>query len=260
MPREHGAWSMLAQPFLCALILAGQAGWALLPAMAAMVAGFLLRTPLVTLARQQWVWRGEEKPETSEARRWVVVLGIVLAGSAALLSGVWPWRDLAWLGAGAMALTGVSVWVSVRNRQRSIAFQVVSAAALSGSAVVGSLAGMGAIAGWAWWLWGLCWAHAAAAILVVHARLEARMGKPRTRAAGWAQIGLLGAGAAFGLMREGWIAAALILVAAAHLWSLWRLGDPEELKRPLKSVGWRAVAVSAAYSALVVAGLWSRRG
>jgi PadR family transcriptional regulator, regulatory protein PadR len=257
MPREHGAWSMLAQPFVCALILAGRLSWAVIPAAAAMAAVFLLRTPLVTLARQRWIWR-EERPETAGARRWIGGLGVVLAGSAAVLGAVGPWREWAWMGAGATALTGLSVWVNVRNRQRSIPFQVASAAALSGSALAGSVAATGRIEGWAWWLWGLCWAHAAAAILVVHARLEARIGKPRQQTARWAQIALLVAGAAFAGTFKWWIAAALIGVAAAHLWSLWRLSDPEELKRPLKSVGWRAVAVSVGFSAMVVAGLWTR--
>jgi hypothetical protein len=259
MPREHGAWSMLAQPLVCALVLGGRVSWALIPAVAATAAVFLLRAPLVTLARQRWIWQ-EEKPETAGARRWVAALAAVLAGSAALLWTVWPWRELAWMGAGAIVLTGLSVWVSVRNRQRSIVFQVASAAALSGSALVGSVAVTGQIEGWAWWLWGMCWAHAAAAILVVHARLDARMGKPRPGAARWAQLALLSAGAAFAVRGDGWNAAALTGLAAAHLWSLWRLGDPEELKRPLRSVGWRAVVVSVGYSGMVVAGLWARRG
>ena len=68
LPREHGAWGLLLMPFLCAAVLARRAEWLLLPALGLALLGFILREPLVTLARQRWVWR-EEKPESVAAAR-----------------------------------------------------------------------------------------------------------------------------------------------------------------------------------------------
>jgi hypothetical protein len=68
----------------------------------------------------------------------------------------------------------------VKNRQRSTLFQIASAAALTSSSLATSLSATGAIAPWCWWLWLLMAMQATAGILVVHARLDARIASRRT--------------------------------------------------------------------------------
>ena len=67
LPREHGAWGMLLQPFAAAAVVAAEWTPALGAALGAMLAVFLAREPLLVLARQRWVWR-EPRPETEIGR------------------------------------------------------------------------------------------------------------------------------------------------------------------------------------------------
>ena len=82
-PREHGAWELLLQPFVAAAILAGFWHWLLLPTLALVLLGFLLKEPLVVLARQRWVWRSPDQ-QTPVAWRWLAVVPLTLVAYSAL--------------------------------------------------------------------------------------------------------------------------------------------------------------------------------
>src|SRR5581483_11660514 len=84
IPRAHGAWAMLLQPFVAALLVYHRVSWAVRPALAAVVLVFLIRDPPTILARQKWVWRGE-RPESAVARRYLAVEFLLLAMSGGLL-------------------------------------------------------------------------------------------------------------------------------------------------------------------------------
>lgn len=251
---------MLAQPFLCALILAREWSWYALPAAAAAAAVFLVRIPLITLARQRWVWTAPH-PETALAWRWLAGLGAALLVCAAVLAQRWPIALLLGCGALATALTTFAVWMTVRNRQRSVALQVVSAAGLTGSCAAACLSVLGTMPGWGWWLWGLSAAHAAAGILVVHARLEARIAarKKLDQPNPWRKPALIAQAvllvlAPVAALRSPWLGAALALSAVVHLRALARLA--ETVDTPLTTVGLRALGLSCAVSALLILGLW----
>lgn len=263
MPREHGATAMLLIPFGSAAILARQWRWEEVAALLAAACIFAAKDPLVVLARQRWVWK-QRRPESRAAKRWLIGEGILLAACGPVLAATWPWWTLAAFGAGTLAFSALAVMVSVRNRQRSALFQIASACALTATSLACCLSATGAIQEWCWWLWALCALQATAGILVVHARLEARIAArkqgaqravyrvPAVRSCAALMIGSVAAG----IGRQPWIAAALLMAAAGYLYELRRQREAASLQMPLTRLGLQAMSVSIAYAALVVAGLW----
>jgi len=252
---------MLAQPAVCALLIAWRWHWSVLPTLIVAAAMFLVREPLIVLARQKYVWR-DPKPETPIARRWIVALAPIIALSGSLLLLRW---QLTWLTAfafGSLALTAYAVWMTVHNRQRSIRLQIVSAFGLTSTGLAVSLSLLNSITTWACWLWLLSAAQAAAGILLVHARLEARIAaKTRKtesvaffRAAAWMQAALIPLGLLAGFLSY-WLTAAMLLPAAVHAYELKTLHTPAAMATPLRTIGFRAMGLSIAVSLLLVIGL-----
>jgi hypothetical protein len=150
VPREHGAWAMLLQPFLGTLIVLHKLAWPL-SALAVVVLVFLVRDPLTVLARQGV---GVARPAAGErlAIRYLAVELVLLAVAGAVLALVWPLWILALLW-GARLVRSLS-WLTVRNRQRAVWLQAMSAAGLSSSALAACLAVSGSVPAWGWWMWG----------------------------------------------------------------------------------------------------------
>lgn len=267
LPREHGAWGLLLQPFVAAVILARFWDWRLLPALALVLLGFILKDPLVVLARQRWVWR-TRNPQTPVAARWLVyeLIGIAIC-LAPLLPGT-PLVPFAALALAALGMTGMAVWFTLRNKQRSVGLQIVSAGGLTTSALLVALIDTGHIPTWAWQLWAVLSLHAAAAILTVHARLRMKIaakggapkrGAPDTnprRAAAWAQAAQVGAAVVCVFAGVPLLALPLSLSAASGCAELYRLRLPASLDEPLKRVGYRALTASIAHSLLLIGVLW----
>ena len=131
------------------------------------------------------------------------------------------------------------------------------------------LSATGHIAPWCWWLWALLAAQAATGILVVHARLDARIdarialkGKipddRKFRRAAWVAIAVLLAAALAAIFHfhRPYIAAALILAAIGYTYDLRAQRTPANLEMPLKTVGLRALTLSSVYAILLIVGLW----
>jgi hypothetical protein len=253
LPREHGAWGMLLQPFAAAAILAGRWTPALPVALLAALAVFLMREPLLVLARQHWVWR-ERRPETPRAWRWLAAELAVAAAAGVYLFRTLPPLPLAMLGAAAAGMTLLSVWVALRNRQRAVPFQLAVAASLGANALLAALAATGAVPLWAWLLWALLTLHSAAAIFVVHARLAARTADARRAyraAVRFDAVQLaIGAGVFFALGL--FPASPLLFSTAVNAWELRRIGRTE----PLTRVGFRTLGFSLAHTGLAIAVLW----
>lgn len=256
LPREHGAWSLLVTPFVAALLVAGRVNWTVAAALGAVLAVFLLRAPLVTLARQRWVWR-ERREESAEARRWLLWLGPCLAVFGGWLLWEWGWAAV-WMGAAALGLTGGAVWMTVRNRQRSAWFQVLSSAGLAFSAVAAARAAMGHFPLWSWVLWGLCGLHGACGVLVVHARLDGIVSRKKVEAAGtlgrsaWVGLWVSGLVTLLVFLWKPWVAAAPALATVAQGVELKYM----DLDAPLRRVGLRAMTVSIVHALMLV---WALR-
>ncbi|MCC6292513.1 MAG: YwiC-like family protein [Bryobacterales bacterium] len=260
-PREHGAISMLAQPAVCAALIAWRWHWVVIPALAAAAAMFLVREPLVVLARQRWLWR-DAKPETPVARRWVATLAPVMAACGVAMAARWRLSWVIAFGAGAVAMTAYAVWMTLQNRQRSVGLQIISAFGLTSTGMAVAMSLENTVPQWAVWLWLLSAAQAAAGILVVHARLEARIAAKAKRAespvymrAAWVMQAAM---AALGVAAW-WVsplaAAAMLLPAAVHAYELKTIRTEEAMATPLRTIGFRAMGLSIAVSLLLIAGL-----
>lgn len=263
LPREHGATAMLLTPIVCAAILARTWHWAELATLAAAFAALAAKDPLVVLLRQQFVWKQPNR-ETPGARRWFVGWASLFCLSGTVLLTVWPWHATVAMGAGMAAYTALAVLVNVRNRQRSTLFQIASALALTASSLAACLSATGKIEPWCWWLWLLMAAQASAGILVVHARLDARIALRRGvvaseefRRAAFVLLAGLGITsiAAFCLGHLA-IGLALVVAVAGYACDLRAQRYAAALETPLRQVGQRALALSTLYAALLIAGFW----
>jgi hypothetical protein len=263
LPREHGATAMLLVPIFSAAILARQWRWSEMATVGAALAALSAKDPMVVLARQRFVWK-QPHPETAAAARWFAGWMLVLIACGGVLTTAWPLRALILLGLGAAAFSVLAVAVNVKNRQRSTLFQIASAAALTSGSLATCLSATGSVASWCWWLWILSAMQATAGILVVHARLDARIALRSTgsdnngsrQSARLAVVALACAGLAASVLLRGWIAPALFIVAGGYWYDLRQQTQPAALQLPLKKVGQRALALSILFTALLIAGLW----
>ena len=262
-PREHGATAMLITPIVCAAILARAWRWAELATLAASFAVMAAKDPLVVILRQRFLWKTPHA-ETPVAARWFAGWAAVNAVSAVIVLLAWPLRAIIGFGIGIACFGALVAWVNFRNRQRSTLFQIASAAALTSTSIATCLSALGLVAPWAWQLWLLLALQASAGILVVHARLDARIAQrtgapaPQTfRRAAFASLAVLAAAAVAAIyLRRFFIAAALILAIMGYFYDLRRQSDPSYLQMPLKRVGQRALALSSIYAILLMFGLW----
>ncbi len=257
LPREHGAWSLLLTPFFAALLIAAQLNLSVAAALVAVLAAFLIRTPLVVLARQHWTWR-DPRPESAQARQWLSWLLLTLFASAAALIFDWGWPAALSIGAGVLALTFAAVWMTVRNRQRTVWFQILSCAGLAFSAVAAARAATGRFPLWAWLLWGLCTLNGAAGVLVVHTRLDALIARKtgvannRYRLSAWCAVAISALTAvAIAATGRPPLALAPALASAAHAVELHAMN----LDTRLTTVGLRAMTLSIIHALLLAAAL-----
>jgi hypothetical protein len=266
LPREHGATAMLMIPIVCAAILARQWRWSELAALTAAFAALAAKDPMVTLARQRFVWK-QPHPETAVAASWFAGWTVLLCLSGLVLLMTWPFKAIVAMGLGVGAFSALAIAVNVRNHQRSTLFQIASAAALTSSSLATSLSATGGIAPWCWFLWLLLALQATAGILVVHARLDARvaMRRPasgtekseRFRRAAQISIATLAcAAAATALLGHAWVTLALLTPVVGYWYDLRLQQHAENLQLPLKSVGQRALALSSLFAVLLIVGFW----
>jgi hypothetical protein len=257
LPREHGAWGLLLQPFIAGAILGRRWDWLLIPALMAVLLSFIIREPLITLARQRWVWR-ERKPDTALALRCLAWQVPLLLAIGVLLLFYLPPAPLAAMAAMGAAITLLAVYLTLRNRQRSISFQMISSAALSVTVLLAALVATRQIPAWSWIAWALLSLHGLASILVVHARLDARSGSRSglVRIAVLWQAGQLVAAAALASA----LAFPVAFSAVVNLAELWRLRSPQALREKLTHVGFRTLAYAIAHMILTIVVLWPRSG
>ena len=266
LPREHGATAMMLTPPVGVAILARTWHWSEIAVVLAAFAAMAAKDPAVLLVRQRFVWKGKS-PDAASAARWLAGWGVLLIASVLVLFATWPLKAFLAIGAGVAAFGALAVYVNVKNRQRSTLFQIASAAALTSTSLATSIAALGTVPRWCWWFWILVAAQASAGILVVHARLDARIALRKAaapslqfRRASQAAIAVLFCAAAAAVfLGQGYIAAALALAVAAYGWDLRRQTSPASLQTPLKTVGQQALLLSSIYSLLLIAGLWETR-
>ena len=263
IPREHGATAMLLTPIFSVAILARTWHWSEVSVLLAAFAAMSAKDPAVLLVRQRFLWK-QRRPDSFSALRWLLGWSVVLIASVLILLETWPFKAFLAIGAGVAAFGCLAIAVNLKNRQRSTLFQIASAAALTSTSLATCISAIGTIASWCWWFWLLTAMQASAGILVVHARLDARIAlrkatavSLRYRHAAQAALGLLlCAAVAATILRHVWIALALALAVVGYAYDLVRQKDSISLQMPLKTVGQQALMLSVLYSALLIAGLW----
>jgi hypothetical protein len=263
LPREHGATAMLFTPIVCAAILAREWRWSEIATLTAAFAALAAKDPMVVLARQRFIWKVQH-PETVAAARWFTGWMAILIGSGLVLVFAWPLKAIVAMGLGVALFSALAIGINVKNRQRSTLFQIASAVALTSSSLATSLSATGTIAPWCWWLWLLLALQATAGILVVRARLDARIASRSAapakenfrRAAQISLIVLVCAALAAIVLRRGWIALALLVAVVGYGDDLRRQRNTAALQMPLTKVGQRALALSSFYASLLILGLW----
>lgn len=263
LPREHGATAMLLTPIFSVAILARTWHWSELAVLTAAFAAMSAKDPAVLLVRQRFVWK-QKNPDSSAAAPWFIGWTVVLIASVLILLATWPLKAFVAMGVGIAVFGCVTILVNLKNRQRSTVFQIASAAALTSTSLATCISALGSVAPWCWWFWVLIAMQASAGILVVHARLDARIAlrKPMAasqqfrHAAQAVLVLLLCASITAVILRRPWIAVALALAVVGYAFDLVRQKDSRSLQMPLKSVGEQALLLSILYSALLIAGLW----
>jgi len=263
LPREHGATAILLTPIVCAAILARAWRWSEVATLTAAFAALAAKDPLVILARQRCIWKTQH-PETVAAARWFTGWMAILIVSGLVLVFAWPLKAIVAMGLGVALFSALAIGINVKNRQRSTLFQIASAVALTSSSLTTSLSATGTIAPWCWWLWLLLALQATAGILVVHARLDARIAlrsaaparEDFRRAAQISLIVLACAALAAIVLRRGWIALALLVAVVGYGDDLRRQRNTAALQLPLTKVGQRALALSSFFASLLILGLW----
>jgi len=267
LPREHGATAMLFTPIVCAAILAREWRWSEVATLAAAFSALAAKDPMVILARQRFIWKAQH-PETAAAAWWFTGWMATLIVSGLVLVFAWPLKTIVAMGLGVAVFSGLAIAVNVKNRQRSTLFQITSAVALTSSSLATSLSATGAIATWCWWLWLLLALQATAGILVVHARLDARIAARATlrttelaredfrRAAQISLIVLVCAAVTAIVLRRGFVALALLVAVAGYGYDLRCQRSAAALQIPLTKVGQRALALSSLFASLLILGLW----
>lgn len=235
-------------------MLAATWTWAYVPVLGLLLCAFLVREPLVIWIRHRILWK-RDSAGAAAAGRWAVVLVAAIALSAGALMLAVPPLILAAVLGGGLLLTAVSVALALRNRQRSVLLQAVSAAGLTSTPLLVAAAATGGLPSWAWLLWATLAAHAVAAIPVVHARLQFRAHKPSASR-------LAATSAALQLLQ---LAVALFLLLGSNrLWipfALSAFGNGFELLRgrsavhrgePLTRLGIRLLLVSLLHTTAAV--------
>lgn len=261
LPREHGAWGLLFQPFVAGAVLGSAAPALLLPAALLLLAGFAIRAALLALLRA-WRHRRSAAGAIRTALAWLAAETAVIVASLWLL---WPHLPAGWrIGvlAGGAAFTLAAVWIGWTNRQRSRLFQSASAAVLALSAPFAIQLGQGSVPLWAWMLWLVFVLHGAVAIQLVHERLTRRIAargapeaEPDSRVFLGAVCAQLAAGAALALMDWLWLLPPLF--SSLYALAEWRtLRRTETLREPLTRVGWRTLALSVLHLLVAIAAFW----
>ena len=164
-PREHGAWGMLYVPLTLALLETRHFSWdAALLALSATFA-FLSRAPLQAAARA-WRWR---KPFGEPLKLGAIYLtGAGTCGGWLIVSG---YQGLLLPAAAGTAILGLNLMQSIDREEKSLAAELLAAAALSLTAPAAHYLALREWSADAWILWLLCAGFFTSGILYIKLRI-----------------------------------------------------------------------------------------
>ncbi|MFE3195749.1 YwiC-like family protein [Nocardia sp. NPDC059240] len=144
LPNQHGAWAMLAVPFLVGMWL-GHPTWAHLPLLLAWLLGYMTAFHLEQYLRLRHISRNPKAPRRH--LRPLLTFGAALVVIGAGLALTHPWLVLA---PSAMApFFAVNLWFAWRNDERALVNGLVAVVPACGMLLVSAYLGGGALTdGW----------------------------------------------------------------------------------------------------------------
>ena len=253
LPREHGAWAMLAIPLLVGLAASGRPASSSLLILPATLLLFLARYAALPAATR--LAKGRNVPEGYVARRFVWS-AVYLAGSAVfLLAAVTTAAPAArWATVLMAVVTGVLGTVhaalALVSRDRTLWCELIGLTGLACSATLVMAAAGRPLDGKAWAVTGLCLGYFVTSVAYVRTYRTRDRGKTDAAAACIAVHVLVLAGW-IALWQQGWLPGlglvAFVPVAMRTAWGLWR--PPANVR----AVGWTEMVVATGF--LVLAAL-----
>ena len=259
-PREHGAWGILLIPLTtgaAAGLLAGGRAWPLAPLSIAVLALFLLRTPV-----ESWMGttpvRARTHDEVALVRKAALAFAVVSLASLTWLFGGGGNLGLLWIGAAAATAFIAQTVVKRAGRSARSAAQMIGAAGLTAVAPAAYYVVTRHLNGAAWSLWIANLLFAANQIQFVQLRIRAAhtMAPVEKLSIGRAFLGgqilvvvLLGLACADHLF--GWYAAMAFLPVLFRGFS-WFVSESEPLA--IHTLGKRELIHAVAFGVLLVLG------
>lgn len=178
LPREHGGWSLTAEPVLLGLLVAWS--WPGLALGVAAIVAFVARTPLKLVLVDRWRHRWLERSRLAARVFAVEALALMVLAGLALMSAAgdeqWFWVPLGV----AAPLVAVELWFDMRSKSRRLVPELAGAVGIGSVAAAIALAG-GTSAGLAAGLWCVAAARSAAAIPYVRTQLLRAKDRPWRR-------------------------------------------------------------------------------
>lgn len=153
VPGEHGAWGVLYGSFCLAWLAAGGFDLRAPLLLLAFTGLFLAHEPLVKLIRTRGA--GVQEAKRSLWKRWLVVYLLVGTVPGLLLVGAYRLWFLAPFGAAAAIVFGIHLTWSVQRRDRTLAGELLGAAALTLTAPAALYALTGSLDGRVLQIWGV---------------------------------------------------------------------------------------------------------
>ena len=257
LPREHGAWGIVLIPYLTAVGVAAHWTPAVVIGLGAVLAAFIARYP-VELILNEGLYRRAGCPPRQRVKKfaggYATVAGVLGIG----LIAIWKLYLLLPIGLLALSVFGIHLWMGRRGEDRSWAAELLGAAGLTLSGLVGWVVATGSLTATGALVWLLNCLFFCAGVVYVKSRIRHRLAvhRPELRSTTrWmvaGQVLMLVAVTALSMAR--WIPPLVVvpfaLAAARACWGAARNNRPFALRR----LGWTEVALSVCFALFLTLG------
>lgn len=253
LPREHGAWGIVAVPFVTAAAIAGSFSLAVVLAFAVVLLVFLARAPL----EAAWL-AARGSAEARKPLRLALAYGLPAAVLGLALLLVWKLYLLLPLGGLAALIFVLHLWAVRARKAHYAAAQLLGTTALTLSAPVAWMAATGGLDATGALVWLLNWIFFCCGVLYVRERIRLQQAARRGAAVPadrWAWLlNFLALAVAGALVWAGetsiWIIVPFALAAARAAWGLRHAAQPLALRR----LGWSEVLLSLFFASFLTLG------
>jgi len=258
LPREHGAWGIVAIPFLTAVAIAGRLSLPVLLTALAVVLAFVARYPLELLAIPNSHLRAG-RPNRGRLVRSTWIFSLLTLALGIVLTVVWRLHLLWGLALAGLILFALRVWWGRRGGDRSLTAELAGTAGLTLSALAGWIAATGTLDRTAFQVWGLNALFFGSGVLYVKSRILARRAQPRPedqRSASFAvTFHFLILAFVVALVFARWLSPLIAIpFALSAMRAVHGVRAAAETPLALRRLGWSEVALSLVFAAFITLG------